>query len=173
MKTLLLLCSLFIFPSANAQKMFTVSKDDQTGQIILKGRIALTDLKNEASFRWFAKGETAYKPDSTAIGYLKTQLPDYTIIAFMGTWCDDSHDLIPKLSKILISAGVPPEKLVLYGVDRAKKSDGVEAEMFQIVRVPTIILFKSNHEAGRVVESVNKNLESDLARIIDLYNERH
>lgn len=173
MKTLLLFCSLFLFASASAQKMYTVSKDTLTGQTIFKGRINFDDLKNEASFRWYSKAEIAYNPDSTAMGYLKTQLPNFTIIAFMGTWCDDSQDLIPKLAKILSRAGFPENRLVLYGVDRAKKTNGVEAEMFQISRVPTIILFKENQEAGRVVESVNKNLESDLARIIDLYNQRN
>jgi thiol-disulfide isomerase/thioredoxin len=173
MKTLLLSCSLFLFASANAQKMYTVSKDSLTGQTIFKGRISLEDLKSESSFRWYAKAEKSYNPDSTAVGYLSTELPDFTIIAFMGTWCDDSQDLIPKLAKVLTRAGFPEDKLVLYGVDRAKKTNGIESEMFQISRVPTIILFKANHEAGRVVESVNKNLESDLARIIDLYNQRN
>lgn len=168
MKYLFLLAFLLLSLNGTAQKNYSVSKDSTTGQAIFRGRITLDDLAQEPSFHWLAKGEKEYRPDSTIMAFLKTELPKYSLVVFMGTWCDDSHYLIPKLAKILKLTDFPMEKLVLYGVDRAKKTGGIEPEMLKVSLVPTFILFQGHLELGRVVESVSRSLEADLARIIAL-----
>src|SRR4051812_41557495 len=90
--------------TTHAQKAYSTSKDEETGATIFKGPITMEDLRNEPSFTWLKKGDSAYLPDSTAIKYLQKELPAYTIVVLMGTWCDDSQYLIPKLNKTLTLA---------------------------------------------------------------------
>jgi hypothetical protein len=157
---------LFVSLSAGAQKSYTVSKDPENGSQVYKGRISFADLSAEPGFTWFAKGEAEYKPDSTAIGYLRATLPKYTIVTVMGTWCEDSQNLVPKLAKTLRVAQYPMEKFLLYGADRSKQTAGVEAQTYKIQLVPTIIVFRGNEEVGRITETVKRNIETDLAQIV-------
>lgn len=157
---------LFSF-SASAQQTFTVSKDPENGSQVFKGQLSFADLASEPSFGWFSKGEAAYTPDSIAVKYLRDRLPEYTIVTLMGTWCEDSQNLVPKLAKTLKAAKFPMERFVLYGVDRSKKTDGVEAQTYRLQLVPTIIVFRGNEEIGRIVETVKRSIETDLAQIIE------
>ena len=167
-KYLFVVLIVFQFQLATAQKMFSTSKDRETGQKVLQGRINLSDLKQEPSFAWFNKNEN-YQPDSPAIAFLSTELPKFDLIVFIGTWCEDSQDLIPKLTKIISSTHFPESQLVMYGVNREKNSGGVESDMFKIKRVPTFILLKNRKEIGRIMEHVSTSLETDLAYMIDTY----
>ena len=148
-----------------AQKTFHVSKDDDGG-LIYNGPCTFNDLDKEPSFTWLKSDERAYKPDEHAQLYLDAYLRDYSLIVFMGTWCDDSHYLIPKLEKVLHLANYPMSRLTMYGVDRAKETFGSENNKYNISFVPTIILYRNGIEAGRITETVNKSIEEDLAAII-------
>jgi hypothetical protein len=152
--------------TAGAQKAYTTSKDDETGATLFKGQVSLADLQEEPGFTWLKRGENAYKPDSNAIKYLRKELPAYTVVVIMGTWCDDSQNLVPKLTKTLEAARFPMKQFVMYGVDRAKQTGGMESKLYDVKKVPTIILYKGNLEAGRIVESVKRDIESDLAQIV-------
>src|SRR5689334_16287782 len=116
--------------SANAQKAYTTSKDEETGAVVYKGHITLADLGSEPTFTWLKRGETSYIPDSNAIKYLRKALPAYSIVTIMGTWCDDSQNLVPKLAKTLEAARFPMAQFVIYGVDRAKQTGGIESKLY-------------------------------------------
>ena len=160
---------LFVMTQANAfsQKTYSVSKDEKTGFLVFKGPITFDDLLAEPTFTWMKKGLASYKPDSNAIIYLRQKLAPYTIITFMGTWCDDSHLLIPQLSKVLQAVSFPKDRHVMYGVDRDKQNGGIESRIYDIKKVPTIIVFRGNHELGRITENVKRNIETDLVQIIE------
>lgn len=158
----LILCSL----GAAAQKSYTISKDPENGSLVFKGQLSFDDLKAEPDFGWFSKGTDAYTPDSNMVKYLREHLQPFTIVTVMGTWCEDSQNLIPKLAKTLGGAEFPMSRFLLYGVDRSKRTNGVEAQTYKIQLVPTIIVFRGNEEVGRITETVTRNIETDLARII-------
>lgn len=166
MKYMMILGALFVSVAANGQKAYTTSKDKENGSVVYKGLITFSDLSAEPTFTWLKKGKEAYKPDSNAVGYLRRILPGYTIVTVMGTWCEDSQNLIPKLAKTLDEAQVPQKQCIMYGVDRAKQTGGIEAQMYDIKRVPTIIVYKGQTEIGRIVESVKRSVETDLVQII-------
>ncbi len=105
-------------------------------------------------------------PKKNQPNYLRDHLKDYTIVIFMGTWCDDSHNIIPKLEKTLKEIDYPLSGVTMYGVDRAKTTKNGENKTYNISRVPTIILFKGGKEAGRITETVLKSVEADLAAIL-------
>jgi hypothetical protein len=70
----------------------------------------------------------------------------------MGTWCDDSHFIVPKFFSLLDSSGVSQEKVSMFGVDRNKKTLHHFSEALNITNVPTIIVMNKGKEMGRVIE---------------------
>jgi thiol-disulfide isomerase/thioredoxin len=166
-RILVLLLALTVYTTASAQKPYTTSKDEETGAVIFKGPITTADLSSESSFSWYNRGRTAYVPDSGAIKYLRTALPNYTLVTLMGTWCDDSQNLVPRLAKVLEASRYPMNKFVMYGVDRSKQTNGIEGKLYDVKKVPTIIVFKGNKEIGRIVENVTRSVEVDMVQIIE------
>ena len=144
---------------------YIASKDDDGG-LIYNGRITFDDLNKEPSFTWLKGDEKAYLPDERIQLYLNAYLKNYSMVVFMGTWCDDSHYLIPKLEKVLRLAEYPMSSVTMYGVDRQKETKSGEQKKYNITLVPTIILFKNGIEAGRITENVSKSIEADMAAII-------
>ncbi|MFI5195960.1 MAG: thioredoxin family protein [Chitinophagales bacterium] len=146
---------------------YNVSKDEKNGELVYNGLITFDDLNKELTFTWLKSGHDEYKPEETATNYLRTHLKDYSMAVFLGTWCDDSHYLIPKFEKILLIVDYPLSRLSMYGVDRAKTTKNGVDKTYNITLVPTIILFKGGKEVGRITETVQKSVEADLAAIIE------
>lgn len=144
---------------------YEVSKDTENGSVVFKGEITIADLQNEPSFEWL-KTNGAYNPEPVTTDYLKEELKNYSIVVVMGTWCEDSQNLVPKLYTTLVQAFFPMSQLTVYGVDRTKDALHGEKAKFGIERVPTIIVYKDGKEKGRIIEVVAKSIEEDLAAII-------
>jgi len=161
--TALLLMSMIV----KAQTDFETSTDKENGSVVFKGQITYNDLRKELSFKWLDKGIIDYKPAEADMVFLQKHLSGYEVVTFMGTWCDDSQNLVPKLLKVLAAADYPMHQHTMYGVDRTKQAKYTEAKFYEISRVPTIILLKDNLEVGRITESVNKSIEADLKAIIE------
>src|SRR5690606_3995337 len=101
MRLLLLLLSLFFVMDTNAQPRYEQIRDRDTKDLVFKGQISFEDLEKEPEFKWFNSGVAAYEPDEATISYLQQHLKGYEIITFIGTWCSDSHEMVPKLYKVL------------------------------------------------------------------------
>lgn len=163
-----LIALLIISMSAQAQFNFDVSKDEQSGQTMFVGRCTFDDITDEASFDWFTMSSNNYNPEALIIEELKKSLPSCKLYIFMGTWCEDTHNLLPKLYKtMLLSRCYTNYKM--YGVDRNKKSKDNEQEEFKVTNVPTIIVMKNGEELGRIVETAKGTIESDLLKILEKY----
>ena len=166
MKKILFALMLLASTTAMAQTpTYIPSKDSVDGGIIFNGPVTFDDLNGEVTFTWTGHSKE-YKPYDKVIDYLQKYLKDYSIVVFMGTWCDDSHILIPRLERVLIQANYPLAKVTMYGVDRAKRTKNGEEKKYNITLVPTIILFKNGKEVGRITENVKKTMEDDLAAIV-------
>lgn len=150
---------------------FQTFVDKENGNTVYKGRLTYRDL--EQGMEWFRDGYKAYKPDTTAMAYLKQHMKDYHMVVFLGTWCDDSKNMIPKMFKVFIDAYYTGDKYETYGVDRAKTSLKGEQKTYDIKFVPTIIVFDGNKEIGRIIENVNKSVEEDLVAIIKKNKANH
>lgn len=149
--------------SALAQGHYESVTDPQTGNQLYRGDVTFQDL---GSFNWLAEGYQNYQPDSEAIAYLKQHLGSYQLVVFLGTWCEDSHLLIPQLKKVLEAAGYPFEALNMVAVDRMKTSPEGKEKQYNVQFVPTLILMRDGKEAGRIVESVPQPLEKELVKMI-------
>lgn len=155
-----------------AQEVYDVSKDEKTGFLVYKGPLTFRDLTFEDNFKSWMKDAGSYKPDTTAMKYLKTNLNKFKLVVFLGTWCDDSHNMIPKLYKVLQLTNYPMGQLMMYGVDREKKTKDDVQLLYAIKNVPTVIVYNGNREIGRITELVKKSLEKDLQGIIEKHLEK-
>lgn len=168
MRILLLAILLFMHLSSFAQGAggVEISTDAENGSKVYRGDISFYDLSGEKTFDWFNRGVESYKPDSAAINFLKKNIGDYRLVVAMGTWCSDSHIMIPALYKIMQQCNYPMNKYYMFGVNRAKESLNAESKLYAITKAPTIIVYKGNIEKGRIVETVQKSVEQDLQAII-------
>jgi thiol-disulfide isomerase/thioredoxin len=152
-----------------AQSQAEISRD-QKGVKILKGIISRDDLVKDTAFAWYAENLKGYTPQSQAVAELKKNTK-VEFIVFMGTWCEDSHFVIPKFFSLLDAAAFPQNKVTLIGVDRSKKTLSHLSEAMNITNVPTIIVMNNGKEAGRVIEyGKNGSFDKDLGEIIAAVN---
>lgn len=117
---------------------------------------------------WYVKEHDEYALDQKAISELrKERLGSYDIIVFMGTWCEDSHRDFPRLMKILEEVSYPESKMTIIAVNRKKESPTGDEGLYNIQKVPTIILKRYGKEVGRIVEMPTSGyIERDLAEIL-------
>lgn len=141
------------------------SKTD--GSMLLGAQTKSQFLKSPYS-DWYNQEYNDYAIDEKAVEELKKQkLNSYSIMVFMGTWCSDSHREVPRLMKILETLKFPESKLTIIAVNRKKESPSGEEGLYDIQKVPTIIVKKYGNEIGRIIESPKSGwLERDLLDII-------
>lgn len=163
----ILFLALAIFASMHTQAQGTFDKAiNDRNELVFTGQFTFPDLQQEESFKWMQEGIETYKPNAEDINYLKSELNKYQLVVFMGTWCEDSHNLIPKLYKVLEATSYPMQQLTLYGLDREKKGKGTAHEEYKVLYVPTIIVLSDGKEVGRITEMVRKSIEADISAII-------
>ncbi|MET3036540.1 thioredoxin family protein [Chryseobacterium sp. NRRL B-14859] len=117
---------------------------------------------------WYVKEHDEYALDQKAISELKKErIGSYDILVFMGTWCEDSHRDFPRLMKILEEVSYPDSKLTIIAVNRKKESPTGDESLYNIQKVPTIILKRYGNEVGRIVEMPTTGyIERDLVEIL-------
>ena len=151
---------------AIAQNQFQ-SLSERPGEKTLKGIISREVLQTDTSFKWYAENLKGYSPNAAALEELKKNKDSVQLLIFMGTWCEDSHNIIPKFFALTDAAGFSPDRITLIGVDRQKKTVGHLAEALNITNVPTIIVLKNGKETGRVIEYGKYGLfDKELGEII-------
>lgn len=109
-------------------------------------------LLGEPFANWYQENYAAYQAHKQGLSSLTHYRDSIQILAFMGTWCDDSHFVIPRFYAMASQAGLDEKRIVLIGVNRKKESWGDLTKTFNIINVPTLIVFREGKEIGRVVE---------------------
>ena len=136
----------------------------------LLGKIDKQGLEGENYKSWFTTNYDSYQPNSELINTLTTELKNYTITLFLGTWCGDSQQEVPKLYKVLEACDFPMEQLTVIAVSRQadmyKQSPQHEEVGLNIHRVPTVIFYKHGDEVNRIIEHPIKTFEEDILNII-------
>lgn len=150
--------------SAQSQYQVLVERPNEK---TFKGIISREVLLSDTSFKWYAENLKGYNPNASALEELKKNKDSIQLLTFMGTWCEDSHNIIPKFYSLLDMAGFPQDRVTLVGVDRQKKTLSHLSEALNIKNVPTIIVLKNGKEAGRIVEYGKYGLfDMELAEIL-------
>lgn len=172
MKFYVLLFSIFMSISfqSTAQKTYQILSDSaDNNSKMLKGIISKEDISNDAAFDWYAESRKIYpRPDTAAIAAFSNNKDKIYFIVFGGTWCEDTHYVLPKFFKIQEVSGFPENRIALFAVDRDKKTIGNIGHALDIINVPTIIVMKNGKEMGRVVEyGKTGHWDKELADIIN------
>jgi thiol-disulfide isomerase/thioredoxin len=162
-------CMAFTAQQVNAQKV-VVNREVETtndGKMLLGNQLRDQFLKAPYA-DWYVKEHDEYAVDQKAISELrKDKINSYNIIVFMGTWCEDSHRDFPRLMRILDELKYPENKLTIIALNRKKESPNGDEGLFNIQKVPTIIVQKYGKEIGRIVEMPKSGyIERDLAEIL-------
>jgi thiol-disulfide isomerase/thioredoxin len=141
---------------------------------MLLGKITKTDLSNHLPYStWFNDNYTNYKYDKNIIDSIKLNLKNVSFKIFLGTWCSDSKRQVPRFYRILNELDFDLKKVNLITLDKEKQSPNKEKKGFNIIRVPTIIVYKNNEEINRIVEVPIVSLEKDLLIILTSINYKH
>lgn len=149
---------------AQSKSGYEIIETDNKQEVIYKGPCTFEDIANVAAFK-LQENAAAYQPAGEQTQALSKVLPEFDMIIFLGTWCEDSHNLIPKLYKVLQETGYPLDKPDIQALDRDKKGLHEVQDQFKITNVPTIILLQNGVETGRITETVKKSIEQDLLDI--------
>jgi thiol-disulfide isomerase/thioredoxin len=153
----------------------TINETEEAKQIInfseqttwVLGYFTRERLERPPHSEWFLKGYDSYRFNQDVVNKLTVvSKDDITIKIVMGTWCPDSRREVPRFIRILDAWSFPMEKVTFIGVDNAKLSPVGEYEKLDIRRVPTIIFYKNNIEAGRIIENPVTSLEQDMVNIL-------
>lgn len=162
---LFILAALFATTVATAQNA-EVSRDSH-GKKVLKGFMTRQELASDTAFAWYGRNLQGYTPYAAAVEAFKGAKDSVYILAFGGTWCEDTHFILPRVLAVTEAAGLPENHFTLLGVDRAKTTVLGLEKAFNVTRVPTFIVLKDGKEVGRVVEYGKFGMvEKELGEIV-------
>ena len=171
MKTniLIIIISLLFAGQITAQQLNQEIIEDGETPFLL-GKIDKSGLEGNNYNTWFTKNYEEYEPNSALITIITSEIKNYSITLFMGTWCGDSKQEVPKFYKVLEACNFPMEQLTVVAVsskpDMYKQSPQHEEAGLNIHRVPTIIFYKDGKEVNRIVEHPIDTFEEDIQNII-------
>jgi thiol-disulfide isomerase/thioredoxin len=162
--------TLVISTTLTAQTPYEVLVE-RTNEKSYKGTISRSLLEADTSFKWYAQNQKAYTANSMAVEALQKNKDSVQLLVFMGTWCEDSQYIIPKLFALTDAAGFSNDRITVIGVDRNKKTYSHLTDALNITNVPTIMVMKNGTELGRVVEyGKSGSFDKDLGGILALKN---
>lgn len=155
--------------SGYSQTGYSVEKDPLNQEKMLVGVIHKADLSKNPDFKWYGESLKDYpRPNSDAVKALRDNKDKLYFMIFGGTWCPDTHYILPKFFKIQEEADFPEDHIAMFALDHSKKMQYPVADVMHVVSVPTIIVMKDGKEVGRVVEYGESGYwDRELAEIID------
>jgi thiol-disulfide isomerase/thioredoxin len=157
----------------NAIELSLSNKHKKITDGILVGKAKRTDLQQIPFNEWFVKEYNGYTLTEEMEDELESKLKGYTITIFMGTWCEDSQNQVPKFYKILEEVDFPNRKITLITMARDKTTPEQFEKGLNITNVPTFIFYKNGKEINRIVESPRLSLEQDILDIISNKGYKH
>ncbi|HEV7783205.1 MAG TPA: thioredoxin family protein [Chitinophagaceae bacterium] len=161
-----IICAFCLSTTLFAQNQYEVLVE-RPNEKTFKGIISRNVLLKDTSFKWYAENLKNYTPNAAALEGLKKQKDSIQLLVFMGTWCEDSHAVIPKFYALVDAAGFSQDRVTLIGTDRQKKTLSHLSEALNVKNVPTIIVLKNGKEMGRVIEYGKYGLyDMELAEIL-------
>lgn len=140
---------------------------DSDGKPMLVGEIEINTIRSNTDYPWFKKSYDEYKPDSISLKVIRKSISHLSIIVFAGTWCSDTHTLLPPFYKVMDNTGIKSSEIRMIWLDRNKKTADGMTDKFQIINVPTFIISYDGKEIGRIVETVKDSIENDIVHIIN------
>lgn len=162
----LFLFFLLLFASTVFSQDNKIIRDEVTNKPMLVGITSKEAYQDSSFSNWFNSEYTNYIVDVETLVKVKNNFEGKVIKIVLGTWCSDSRREVPRFVKILDFMNFPEDKLLFMNVDRDRKGLSGETKGLNIEFVPTIIVYESGKEIGRIIESPMETLEKDLVKIV-------
>ena len=106
--------------------------------------------------------------DADAVAAFSNNKDKIFFLIFGGTWCEDTHFILPKFYKIQEASGFPEKRITVFALDHKMATTGNLAKALNITHTPTIVVMKDGKELGRIVEyGKSGHWEKELTEIIN------
>ena len=166
-RILILLVLLVSMQSINSQDVQFYNNKKGDKHII--GSFPIDYLKKDTLYsKWYDKSYDEFTMPKMDTSW-KKELKDMKVDIYLGTWCGDSKNWVPKFLKVWDSLGLNRNQLnftAFYDTkDKYKQGPNGEEKGKNIHRVPTFIFKKENKEVARIVEYPRNDLVTDIAQI--------
>lgn len=145
-----------------------VQEPASEAEVVLEGPLTRGQIE-EALPDWVA-ATVAAEPDLAVARELpRVRRPDQVEVeVLLGTWCSDSRRELTRLWRALDESGPEPVFSIRYfGVARGLEQPAQVVEGKELRFVPTFIVRRAGSEVGRIVESSENGIESDLWALLD------
>src|SRR4051794_5484810 len=96
-------------------RMYEVLKDRDSSKM-LRGIVSRQQITGDTAFSWYETNLKIFRPNTEAMAAVKAKADKINIVIFGGTWCEDTHQLLPKYLSILEGAQFPDDRLTLVAV---------------------------------------------------------
>ena len=149
-----------------AQDMNQELIDEDLGKNYLIGFCDRSAFLNPNYSEWFTEEYDNYALDFDAIESFRDAMEDVHVTIVIATWCSDSRREVPRFYRILDELFYPEDKVTLISVNMEKMGLKDEVDDLNILSVPTFIFYRNSEEIGRIIESPDDSLESDLRGIV-------
>jgi len=109
-----------------------------------------------------------YEIDEAVIKEIQSALGEgLKIDVYLGLWCSDSVNNVPKFIKIIDAVGPENLNVNYFTVERSDKQ-GLPyfVPELKVERVPTFIFYRHNEEIGRIIENPEKSMIEDFLAIL-------
>ena len=137
-------------------------------EITLKGLLSRKIIEGDSAFTWFKENYALGMADAAAVEAFQKNKDKIHIIIFGGTWCEDTHNLLPVFYRLADKSGLADSRITLIGVDRDKQTLDNLHTAFNIENVPTFIVMHDGKEVGRVVEyGKYGQIDKELGEIVN------
>lgn len=121
------------------------------------GHVNLDKIK---SYDWFLNEYDSYKIKGELIDLRR--IDGIKIKVFLGDWCEDSHEQVPRFLKVLDSCHYSINNIDFVNVNMTKDNPKELIEEFNVKYVPTIFIYQNGELLKKIVETPNESFESEL-----------
>ena len=151
---------------AQERKINQTVFDAQSKSDIMIGYCTLEGISDTAFLSAYQKEYDQFRSNKELMNQMYSLLKGITVTIIMGTWCSDSREQVPRFFRLFYDLEHSFPDPTLICVDREKKAGDVSLDGFNIIKVPTFIVFYQGKELGRIVETPKTTMDQDFLEIL-------
>ncbi len=156
--------------SGFSQNLNKIILDEKRQMDILVGELNLFGITKSIFSEYYIAEFESYQAEQTIIDSLIIKhASDFQYTIVLGSWCSDSQREVPRMLKVLSDTKIDLDNIKLFGVNSNIEAKEAPVANLNIEKVPTLIVFRSGIELGRIIETPVKSIERDILEIVAAY----
>lgn len=158
-----LIMTVLIFASTIPALQAQTSEPDSAGhEGILIGPVARSVIDSTS---WYKSNRELYRPTKALIARIDSLDSGDSVFVVFGSWCPDSHVWVPIFLNIADSTTLG-RRMSFLAVPRSKEGQRKLTRGLNIEKVPTFIFYNNGKELGRIVETPQGDIGTDILDIL-------